>query len=1144
MSVVKHPGGYRMRIGNRRAMLYTPDPIEMPTIKPQGPVQVVGNEYRQVFDIPDAPAGGWAYIVGLYRGETKQFVSAGIGVEVSLGTVDQTPASAEFFLRKPGKLSAAQYVPLAFPTDGNGERPRVVAGIADVNRAVGDPGATLVVETAAAFSADAETYNLTLSDGSTIPTIVSFDAETGTVIIPGDVAGEYALRASATNEFGTSETILFRMDVFDNNLRLVDPYVMSGPTPAVGVQWSITEVGSFSGDGGGPYTIDIRPVRDGVPFGTFSPAAGYTYTFTADDFGHAITWRVRPAGLTQREVFDVEGIALVEDTGNIGKPTVVGVIPPVKVSPGATAARTAAGVFQSSLPIQYSMYRQGAISGSGQVLWQPDQAYWNALAVDPSFLKSEENPLGVVHTGTATAIPGGLRVGFPAGGVGAGVQKSLNLPNRTQECYLEFDVFFPEDFPWTEGGKMIGMGGGDPQQAGQGAGSIGSFSLTPTWRELVINDPRFRDYYYWPQQPFAAGGYPDNVWNAPLLRGVKHRVGIYYKMNTIKNGVPQNDGITRSYLDGFLAKEKTDLLLIDDPLTQGVEYLRFRMFFGGQEMRHAPPFDTFIEITNVKVYASMPTNNLPAGYGVNVTTGEIQLPLPSATVIPEELLTVRATDTNGDFAEASFTFEVAKAFGFKTIPTFAPQVPPGTAVDSIWSVSGWQFENFTPPVTVRVRNLRNSAAINNYNTDVTYRIAQTDLGATIQAEVEAVDSSTPPQRKTVIANGSAVIPNDVPTVVVNTMALLKSTVQAEMKKPGQRKIALLPGDYIGGWGTGDNAITGIVKVGADGNGVNDNNRLIITSADPNNPARIKDTGFYFRGMDGLTFDGLLLEGTQRVAASQPGDPNTYPKGGVNAFKFTDCKNYTVRNCTLKGWRDAANNFRGTNVRWEYNAFIKIGKDFLRHFDRNTKVRIHANFFGDPDIDIAVAQLGPNHPDFNSMQVDTVGDQKGNVDVEITENDFRSHPHYLQGIFMPNANVKANPAKWATHRHENIRIRRNRLRTCHTNTLLVAGAKDVWIEDNWLVPTHPTFGEPGVWVDDARAKPLITLRDRIENLNVSRNVTFWPINTSQLNNASTGINIDNTNKVDKTELAAPAVFPRKNGVAVAFPSGPYAYLQAA
>jgi hypothetical protein len=183
-----------------------------------------------------------------------------------------------------------------------------------------------------------------------------------------------------------------------------------------------------------------------------------------------------------------------------------------------------------------------------------------------------------------------VRVTYREGEVG-GHAKFMTNHGPLERAYLEYKLRFAEDFDWVLGGKLPGFMGGQVTNKVVPDGTDG-WSARFMWREGGQGSV----YSYHPDQggPWGETFRLDNFW---FQKGVEHTIGLEVVMNT----PGQYDGIIRTWLDGVLVVEETDMRFRDIPDLH-IDGIVFSTFFGGGTDKWAPTKDEHIDFGDFKLY--------------------------------------------------------------------------------------------------------------------------------------------------------------------------------------------------------------------------------------------------------------------------------------------------------------------------------------------------------------------------------------------------------------------------------------------------------------------------------------------------------------------------------------------------------------
>ncbi|MEE9321650.1 MAG: cellulose binding domain-containing protein [Granulosicoccus sp.] len=185
---------------------------------------------------------------------------------------------------------------------------------------------------------------------------------------------------------------------------------------------------------------------------------------------------------------------------------------------------------------------------------------------------------------------------------GALYRLSFNLLSpevpASNSMYVRYYVKFADDFDFTRGGKLPGFIGGTANTGGRKPNGYDGFSARMTWR----SNGRIVQYVYHPDQQ---GSFGENIyWNENgvprfFTPGQWHCVESYLQMNNVVNESGLHDGVVRSWLDGELALNRTDLRFRHTDALR-IDGFYFSTFFGGNDDTWAPSknesamFDEFV----------------------------------------------------------------------------------------------------------------------------------------------------------------------------------------------------------------------------------------------------------------------------------------------------------------------------------------------------------------------------------------------------------------------------------------------------------------------------------------------------------------------------------------------------------------------
>lgn len=195
-----------------------------------------------------------------------------------------------------------------------------------------------------------------------------------------------------------------------------------------------------------------------------------------------------------------------------------------------------------------------------------------------------------------------LRVKYPQGclgpnyGEGCAVQVKWNLPEPAKTMWVSYKIKIEEGFDFRKGGKLPGLCGGKAYSGGNKPASKGDgWSARIMWRQ----DGSIHQYMYYVEQ---VGNYGDYwAWQDELstpsrfIPGKWHTVTTQIILNTVQPGTTtgNHDGALRSWLDGKMILEKTNLRLVDFE-DQMIDIFYISTFHGGDDSSWSPLNDSYI----------------------------------------------------------------------------------------------------------------------------------------------------------------------------------------------------------------------------------------------------------------------------------------------------------------------------------------------------------------------------------------------------------------------------------------------------------------------------------------------------------------------------------------------------------------------
>jgi hypothetical protein len=232
------------------------------------------------------------------------------------------------------------------------------------------------------------------------------------------------------------------------------------------------------------------------------------------------------------------------------------------------------------------------------------------------------------------------------------IPTSSDNPLSAQSATLEYEVYFPMDFDFVKGGKLLGLAGGAKNGRGCGGGVDPDtcFSYRIMWRtdgygEAYIyakegeqghdfctkfQDCKLKKYPctlcdYAHGTSFGRGSFQ-------FKRGVWQQIRMTITLNDpdVANGylgLEYNGKLVASY-------DKMKWRVSEDMNIEGVE---MASWFGGSDETWAPPKDTFVYVRNLKVYRTGPAT---ATAGADGARSALRTPGPKKQIVVEEVMDV------------------------------------------------------------------------------------------------------------------------------------------------------------------------------------------------------------------------------------------------------------------------------------------------------------------------------------------------------------------------------------------------------------------------------------------------------------------------------------------------------------------------
>ncbi|MEL6547549.1 MAG: polysaccharide lyase, partial [Myxococcota bacterium] len=174
------------------------------------------------------------------------------------------------------------------------------------------------------------------------------------------------------------------------------------------------------------------------------------------------------------------------------------------------------------------------------------------------------------------------------------------LARAVDGASLRFDVYFPRDFDFARGGKLMGLSGG--------IGASGCADVQPdvfSMRAQWMSDGELVLYAYDQDRVSGECGrkrYAETDGERfRFQRGRWHRVNLQLLLNT---GPTRRDGVAELYVDGqqLVKWEGLRLWSASDAEPPKIDQFVFSTFFGGSTASYSPREDSFTYFDNFSVY--------------------------------------------------------------------------------------------------------------------------------------------------------------------------------------------------------------------------------------------------------------------------------------------------------------------------------------------------------------------------------------------------------------------------------------------------------------------------------------------------------------------------------------------------------------
>ncbi len=287
------------------------------------------------------------------------------------------------------------------------------------------------------------------------------------------------------------------------------------------------------------------------------------------------------------------------------------------------------GVLASCDALWWAGYESLEWTDAWGLAWGPSPASNHALTTDHR-LHGEQSARVTYHA------PGSGPEDANGYGPDDGVQYLMRFANLTpavsalDEAYLRYYVRFDPGFDFVLGGKLPGLVGGEANTGGDVPNGTDGWSARMMWRA----GGKVVQYVYHPE--IAEYG-EDMDWSQGGQRyfapGKWHCVETQILMNSVIDGAGQHDGVVRSWFDGDLALERTNVRFRDVD-TLKIDGLYFSTFFGGSDATWAPAENQGAQFDNFVV------SRAPIGCCAECDLGDYVPvdPQPAITITSSELI--------------------------------------------------------------------------------------------------------------------------------------------------------------------------------------------------------------------------------------------------------------------------------------------------------------------------------------------------------------------------------------------------------------------------------------------------------------------------------------------------------------------------
>jgi hypothetical protein len=240
----------------------------------------------------------------------------------------------------------------------------------------------------------------------------------------------------------------------------------------------------------------------------------------------------------------------------------------------------------TALPSSIQIYENRLIDFVGYTAW----AIYGAIEVDNDF-------------GNHTTLQGDdrlkidtterLRFYLPSGQLGSantgGIIKASIVPKTSYN--FEYEIRFDSGFPWSKGGKIPGVSGGEGYTGGEPAWYGDGFSVRIMWREGGRLIPYI---YHYGQSDEFGDTFGDTI--GYLTDTKAYKIRYFVQLNTDDN----EDGICRIYIDDVLAWQKENICYRVDDCK--IDTAHIAIFAGGSTSDWNMTGDGYIRLSYINWY--------------------------------------------------------------------------------------------------------------------------------------------------------------------------------------------------------------------------------------------------------------------------------------------------------------------------------------------------------------------------------------------------------------------------------------------------------------------------------------------------------------------------------------------------------------